>query len=315
MDKRGRALFITTPEGMNWLHALYQRGRGEGRRDWDVFNSPSGANPHIAKSELQVMRRNMSQFAYAREVLAEFNRSSRVVYPAFCEEKHVRPAAYDPRLQLYRALDFGYTNPFVCLTIQVGPSDEVRVLDEIYERGKTLTELAGMMQASLAPHYARFRDFWHKGGHMHIRPSLTTRNQKPTTFPTHPLTGAPHFPASLEAFAQCALPFCDPAGAGERAHMQSLGLSVQARSRPVSYGIELIRAALEGDGEKPRLVIDPRCTNLIREFLSYRYPDSGEAASSALTTNNQPPTTSSEAPVKEDDHALDALRYFVGNMY
>ena len=162
-----------------------------------------------------------------------------------------------------------------------------------------------MMQASLAPHYAAFRRFWTNFGGRSLRDTL----------PLHPLTGAPHFPTSLEAFAQCVLHFCDPAGAGERAHLQSLGLSVQARSRPIAYGMELIRAALEGDGEKPRLVIDPRCTNLIREFLSYRYPDSGEAASSAAYPLPHTPYPSSESPLKEDDHALDALRYFMGNMY
>lgn len=317
MDKRGRALFITTPEGMNWLYGLYMQGGKSGRRDWFCFNSRSQANPHLHRAELKLITRNMSRFAQAQEIGAEFTRCANLVYPAFSHATHVRPLSYDPRLPLYRAIDFGYTNPFACLTIQVGAGDEVRVLDEIYQRGETVHEHAQRMQLSLEPYFARFRDYWLHGGHMrHVSsPSLTTNNQQLTTILTHPLTGAPRFPQSVEEFEQCVMHFCDPAGAGERAHLRGLGLIVQARPSPVSYGIELIRRALDGDGDAPKLFVDPRCVNLIREFTSYRYAASGEAASSSAYPLSHTPYPSSEVPLKEDDHALDALRYFMANMY
>ena len=327
MDKRGRALFITTPEGMNWLYALYMQGGRSGRRDWCCFNSPSQANPHLHRAELRRMARNMSRFHQAQEIGAEFTRCANLVYPAFSHATHVRQLSYDPRLPLYRAIDFGYTNPFACLTIQVGAGDEVRVLDEIFQRGETVHEHAQHMQLSLEPYFARFRDYWLHGGHMrHPFPQSPTTNTCPpepwrrrdqslTTILTHPLTGAPRFPQSVEEFAQCVAHFCDPAGAGERAHLRGLGLIVQARPSSVSYGIELIRRALDGDGDAPKLFVDPRCVNLIREFSSYRYASSGEAATSSAYPLPHTPYTSSEVPLKEDDHALDALRYFMANMF
>lgn len=337
MDKRGRALFITTPEGMNWLYGLYMQGGKRGRRDWCCFNSPSQANPHLHRAEIRRMARNMSRFHQAQEIGAEFTRCASLVYPAFSHATHVRPQSYDPRLPLYRAIDFGYTNPFACLTIQVGPGDEVRVLDEIFERGMTVYEYAQQMQLSLEPYFARFRDYWLHGGHMrHVSSplSLKTNNQKPITAWTHPLTGAPRFPQNAVEFAQGVTHFCDPAGAGDRAHLRNLGLIVLARPSPVNYGIELIRHALEGGGGEggngtgggvggsiscggaSRLFVDPRCVNLIREFSSYHYATSGEAASSSAYPSSLTPYPSqAEAPVKEDDHALDALRYFMANMY
>lgn len=311
MDKRGRALFITTPEGMNWLYSLFMQGKDSSESNWLCFNSPSQSNPHLLPGELKLIARNMSRFTQAQELGAEFTRCANLVYPAFSHAAHVRPQSYDPRLPLYRAIDFGYTNPFVCLTIQVGAGDEVRVLDEIYRRGETVYEHAQRMEASLEPYFARFRDYWLHGGHMR-QPSPLPQ----TAILTHPLTGAPRFPQSAQEFAQCVTHFCDPAGAGERAHLRSLGLIVQARPSPLSYGIELIRSALEGDGDSPRLFVDPRCVNLIREFGSYRYADSGEAGSSSDYPLSLTPYPSlGEVPLKENDHALDALRYFMANLF
>ncbi len=316
MDKRGRALFITTPEGMNWLYGLFMQGGERGQSDWHCFNSPSQANPHLHRSELKRMARNMSRFHQAQEIGAEFTRCASLVYPMFSHATHVRPLSYDPRLQLYRAMDFGYTNPFACLTIQVGPNDDVRVLDEIFQRGETVHEHAQHMQLSLEPYFARFRDYWLHGGHMRHVPSPTTNSSSLTTMLTHPLTGAPRFPQNAQEFAQSIAHFCDPAGAGDRAHFTRLGLIVQARSSPVNYGIELVRRALDGDGDAPKLFVDPRCANLIREFSSYRYASSGEAASStAYPLSLTPYPSLGEAPLKEDDHALDALRYFMANMF
>jgi phage terminase large subunit len=45
--------------------------------------------------------------------------------------------------------------------------------------------------------------------------------------------------------------------------------------------------------------IEPKCTNLIREFSSYRWNETKEGRNDK------------EEPVKENDHAMDALRYMV----
>jgi len=304
MDRQGRALFISTPEGMNWLYRLYLRGRKRSDRDWHSFSSPSSASPYLPRAELHLARRTLSGFAYAQEICAEFTRPSNLVYPAFSHARHVQPQSYDPRLPLYRALDFGYTNPFVCLTLQLAPGDRVRVLDEIYLRGRTIHELAELMKQSLKPYYDRFRAHWLNSARLgDIR--RTAGSEQLTTALTHPLTGAPRFPQTLEQFQECVVHCCDPAGAGERAMLRDAGIFTVARSAPLAYGLELIRSALESSA---RLLIDPRCENLLREFTNYHYASSPPAVGYDL------PATASEAPAKEDDHALDALRYFMVNI-
>ena len=84
----------------------------------------------------------------------------------------------------------------------------------------------------------------------------------------------------------------DAAAAGVIASMLNSGIPARPAKGKVQEGIQRItdRLAVQGDG-LPRLTIDPACISTINEFESYvRKPGS-------------------EEPVKENDHALDALRY------
>lgn len=78
-------------------------------------------------------------------------------------------------------------------------------------------------------------------------------------------------------------------------------------------GVDLVRSFLErspGEDEYggplptiPALFVDPECIDLIREFNNYRSP---ESASGKNVT---------EMAIKQDDHALDALRYGLVHIY
>lgn len=50
-----------------------------------------------------------------------------------------------------------------------------------------------------------------------------------------------------------------------------------------------------GDGGKPRLTVDPSCTNLIREFETYEWQKNGENLK--------------DKPMDMNDHSMDAIRY------
>ena len=60
------------------------------------------------------------------------------VFEEFDPGVHVGPTGYDPGLPLYRAIDFGFVNPFVCLWIQVDREAVVRVIDEYVRRKATV---------------------------------------------------------------------------------------------------------------------------------------------------------------------------------
>lgn len=89
----------------------------------------------------------------------------------------------------------------------------------------------------------------------------------------------------------------DPSAAGLIASLENRLLRVRKATNDVLVGISTVSAVIGGrmpDGT-PRFTVDASCTNTIAELESYRYPDGKRG--------------NSDVPVKENDHAMDALRY------
>ena len=88
----------------------------------------------------------------------------------------------------------------------------------------------------------------------------------------------------------------DPESASGRLEMVQRGINVRdviKNKDSVRNGINVVRELFKAN----RLFINERCVNLIWEFETYSYPD------------KKPDRNEEENPIKENDHALDALRY------
>lgn len=70
-DLNGDAWFISTPFGMNYFHALYQKGIN-GEEGWISHTATSMANPHLPPGWMENQRDVMPERVYRQEVLAEF---------------------------------------------------------------------------------------------------------------------------------------------------------------------------------------------------------------------------------------------------
>ncbi|MDP2811776.1 MAG: phage terminase large subunit [Rhodocyclaceae bacterium] len=71
-DLRGDAWFISTPNGINFFHELYQRGDDPAFPDWAAFHMPSTANPHLDPGEVESKRTELPELVFRQEYLAEF---------------------------------------------------------------------------------------------------------------------------------------------------------------------------------------------------------------------------------------------------
>ena len=86
---------------------------------------------------------------------------------------------------------------------------------------------------------------------------------------------------------------CDPSEPGQIEALRRAGLPASpSRVRSVIEGIRDIQSRLAGG----RLIVSPQCANLIAEFETYVWNDR------------------KDAPVKANDHALDALRYALSSV-
>jgi len=117
-------------------------------RTWQKVGIALGLDPEIVSLAL-----DLSEETFNQEEAALFNEFVGRVFKEFDEEIHVADLEYDPGWATYATLDYGFTNPFVWLLIQVSPhGDNIRILDEYYERGRTTREAIAEIRArGLAP--------------------------------------------------------------------------------------------------------------------------------------------------------------------
>jgi len=163
-----------------------------------------------------------------------------VVFGEFDPAVHVQPIDYDPNLPLYRALDFGFVNPFVCLWIQVDRSGVVRIVDEYVRSRATIDAHVAQMKAR-------------------------------TPVPEEQVTSTFCDPAGSSVN--------DITGTSVIRELRAFGINVRSRRSGILEGIELIRRAIRsGDGQS-KLVISPRCPRLIGAMECYHYPESSRIPS------------------------------------
>lgn len=71
-DRKGRALFLSTPRGKNWFWELYAKGLDPLQTEWASFQYPTTANPFIDPAEVESARLDMPDRLFRQEYLAEF---------------------------------------------------------------------------------------------------------------------------------------------------------------------------------------------------------------------------------------------------
>ncbi len=71
-DRKGSALFISTPAGMNWFYALFARGREQLAFEYQSWQFRTVDNPRIDPDEVENARRTLPERVFKQEYLAEF---------------------------------------------------------------------------------------------------------------------------------------------------------------------------------------------------------------------------------------------------
>ena len=88
----------------------------------------------------------------------------------------------------------------------------------------------------------------------------------------------------------------DPEGAREITELHCAGLTIRRGDNAQRPGIAAVRARIENGTLR---IAAGACPNLLAEAQLYRY---------------DPETPNAESPLKEHDHALDALRYLISKL-
>jgi len=71
-DRKGGALFISTPRGLNWFRTLWMRGDNPEFLDWASWQFKTSDNPYIDKKEIEAAKRGLLSRIFRQEYEADF---------------------------------------------------------------------------------------------------------------------------------------------------------------------------------------------------------------------------------------------------
>jgi hypothetical protein len=71
-DRRGKALFLSTPNGQNWFWSLWLHGNDPTNEDWFARTYTTADNPYIHPDEIEAARGLLPSRVFNQEYLAEF---------------------------------------------------------------------------------------------------------------------------------------------------------------------------------------------------------------------------------------------------
>jgi hypothetical protein len=299
-DYNGWSVLTSTPEGKNWFYDLYMRGQDPNDAAWQSWRFGSWTNPYVypmgaTRAGLEMLREainnrvpvtpqlrkasgvddeiiefmlDLTEETFNQEIAADFTDFVGRVFKRFDDEYHVRDLEFNPAWRTYAAVDYGFTNPFVWLLIQEDIYGNVYVLDEIYETGLSIDDAARL---------------------------VAERGLCPSNLITfYPDPASPSDTVALERHLKV------------RA-TGGTGGELNIRLRYIREGLKDRNTHLpDGHPDRfPKLQINRRCINMIREMNDYRYP------STSKESNRNP----KDEPMKKDDHTPEALGRFYRGRY
>lgn len=118
LERKGGALFLSTPRGKNWFWRIYQRGLDPLETNWQSFHFPSWVNPLVAQEEMEEIRRTTSERTFREEYEAEFLDDSGAVFRGITEAAIAPPnASYISGHRYVMGVDWGRDHDFTVIIV------------------------------------------------------------------------------------------------------------------------------------------------------------------------------------------------------
>jgi len=267
ISTKGRGFITTTPNGHNWVHELVHSG------DLSTTFAKTIDNPLIEPSEIERTKRILDPKFFRQQYEASFEAYLGQVYDDFGEQNIL---AISPRSDLptYLAADFGWRHPSALLWVQVSPSGNLYIIDEVVESFLTPEHIAKIIQ----------------GKKTRLPSGRIFKAQVSYSKVEEIVTGFEATHSRQESGGLAIVDILRNNGI-DRIHTVG-GLIVR--------GVFAVRAAVCDATGAPHLFIDPQCKKLIDDFRGYHYPEKASGSRSEL-------------PEKDGihDHTMDAIRYLV----
>lgn len=241
---------------MHWAYTYFKERPD---KNTSVYEWNSLDNPYMPAEEIESLRDTLDPKTF--RAMFEINWDTipkNAVYDTFSEDNIMPSLSYNPNLETYVSIDWGWTHPMACGFFQYDRAREtVYLFDEIVESKMTIEKLFNKIMAK---------------------------------------------PYRIHGFC------CDVAGNQEREQIgksniqwfREKGIKFRHRRTAITYGIPIVRQFIKDGRSRNRFYISSQCVKSIDGMKQYRY-------------NERDGIILNENPVKENDDAVDMIRYFFVN--
>ena len=241
-DRKGKGIFITTPEGFNWIYDLFLLGQQD--ELWESHQAPSWDNHFAfpeAKSDqfLLERKRNMSREVYDQEYGAQFTSFAGRVYP-FDRLLDVGSYPYNKDLPTFCSIDFGYRMPAVgwFQVYSQGGLHQINMIDEITHQTNVKTDELALKIKEKPYHVLKYYGD----------------------------------PAGLQSQSQ--------SGLGDIEIFRRKGITINTKrdrvSKSIASGISHVRSYIENAEGQRFLHVNEKCKGIMMDLENYRYPEAKE---------------------------------------
>jgi Terminase RNaseH-like domain/Terminase large subunit, T4likevirus-type, N-terminal len=151
LDRRGWALLISTPRGKGWFYDAWRRGQNGADPDFESWNSPSWANPHLPADLIERERGRFPERVFRQEWGGEFLEGAGQVFRYVRESATgtwKEPTKIETYYDYYIGLDLAKVEDYTVIVVMDRRSKEVVAVDRFHridwtqqiERVKNLSE-------------------------------------------------------------------------------------------------------------------------------------------------------------------------------
>jgi phage terminase large subunit-like protein len=138
-DRRGEALFLSTPRGRNWFWGLWMHGQTAAHDQWKSWRFSTTANPLIDPAEVEAARAQLPERIFREEYLAEFLDDAAGVFRRVEEAATARAEdGPQPGERYVFGVDWARDADFTCIAVLAVGTRRLVALDRFNEIGWSL---------------------------------------------------------------------------------------------------------------------------------------------------------------------------------
>ncbi len=145
---KGRAMLTTSPYALNWIFKdIIKPFQQKKRQDVLLISASSIENPTFSKERYDQQKLTMDPRRFNALYNGQFERMQGLVYDCYDDyENKIMEYRWGPGVKIYAGVDWGFTDPFVCLIHAIMPTGLRIQISEFYKTGLKPSEIVDFLK-------------------------------------------------------------------------------------------------------------------------------------------------------------------------